>query len=244
MSGSNLYTLSKRQIELEFQAETQDARMRRQAKLDMLEQLRSTLEKALANAASAEQKAEPSTPRPSVSESMSQRIKYELATLQDHEQITMPDIYARLLSKYEDVRHMKPGNVRSLIATILKKMRDEQRLFLFVKGKSNEPNIYTRTPLIVDNESGIFAAHLEHPNGNFVLRDAVREVIRDFHGKPFQFRDMLTTLKKRHPNEIPKKREASVSATVARLLTRNEVEKTGLRNGKVMYRATESGGLV
>ena len=112
MTDSNLYELAKRQIELEFQAETQDARSRRQAKLDALEQLRSTLEKAPANAGNTAQKGALEMPRPSDSTSMSRRIKDEIATLEENERITMPDIYARLLSKYEYVRDMKPGNVR------------------------------------------------------------------------------------------------------------------------------------
>ncbi|MBK8466631.1 MAG: hypothetical protein IPL32_12450 [Chloracidobacterium sp.] len=71
----------------------------------------------------------------------------------------------------------------------------------------------------------------------FILREAVREQIKLFGDRKFSTRQMFDALKKAHPNDVDKSRFASVSATLANLFTKDELEKFNEGTRKVTFRA-------
>lgn len=243
MTAPNLYEVAKQQIEKEFQAETRDARQRRQAKLDSLEALRSTLENATPgafaeNGSQDVVSVDEPTPNSSEPKSLSQRIKDEILAFGNTEQIKMPEVHARLKVRYPDVEQLNDGNVRSLIATLLKQMTDRRQIHMVSRGSGNEPHIYSNAPMLalMDN---VFVQPNTNGGSDFSLYDAVRNAIKGFNGKGFSYRDILGVLRKQHPEHITKAREASVSATLSNLTKRGELIKTALFDGKNSYRAVE-----
>ena len=251
MSNLNLYEIAKRQIEIEFEAETAEARGRRQNKLVALEQLRSTFQNVTDNSnddepagsvLGSEVKAEHTAPRLATADglSLSQRIKNEIALISEEERFAMPDIYNRLVEKYPEVKDLKILNVRSLIATHLKKLVDADSISLLSKGSAGSPNVYIKEPVpnTVDYR-GLFDASAKKllPDAPpFVLSEVAREHIKQFNGNKFDVGDVYALLCKAYPNEVTPEKKGSVSATISNLCKKGGLERSGLRNGKMTYR--------
>lgn len=160
MPNVNLYEIAKAQIEKEFEEETKDARLRRQDKLHSLETLKITLKSIPASDLPDEEKE--ATAEPSVKTnggvsipSREVRIHEEIRNFKYDEDISQHLIFNRLAEKFVDIReNEKPGNIRSQITTILKKLLDTELKIVLV-GRGNVPNIYRkkRTGFLGNNEA-------------------------------------------------------------------------------------------
>jgi hypothetical protein len=239
----NLYELAKQQIEVEFEADTREAREKRRAKLEALEKIRPTLENAPAVSPSGipqgalvnGRSGNDATPT-----SLNARIREEIMAFGDHERIAMPEVHARLISKYPEIAQMKAGNVRSMIATVLKKFADEQKLYLLVRGRSGQPYVYSKKPaLVIDRMpyGGGTAVPISNSGNGFVLRQAMRDFIRDQKGGTFMTRDIVAALVNKYPNEIDKDREPSITAALNKLVRKGELVTTKTDRGRNIYRA-------
>lgn len=252
MIEPNYYEIAKRQIEIDFEAETEGARARRQMKLAALEQLKPTLENATGSPAAKTFLAESQKNRASGNQesqvdpiSTSQRIRDEIKLFGDNERFSMPLIFERLSAKYSDIKQMKPANARSLIATVLNKMLKKNEIFLLIKGSSSAPNIYTRRPtLLVAPSFDLFNSHpsiAAGTNGDFVLSKAARQLMQEFNGQPFDVENVYGLLIRDYPDKITPVKKGSISATVSNLYKKGGLEKIGVRNGRMTYRLKPGG---
>lgn len=133
-------------------------------------------------------------------------------------------------------------------AELVKRLSPEQaKLYSFITSMRNTVALADQLEWkqVSQSDDGTVTLHVaQKQNGSqregtegFVLRTAVRNQIPAFNGRKFSTRQMFEALKKKYPQDVDDERFASVSATLANLASKREIEKTSDGQRKVKFQA-------